>query len=558
MKLEKTPVLIAGGGPVGLTLAHTLSFYGVRCLLVERNFTTTRHPKMDLTNSRSMEIYARIGVADKLRRAAIPESHEMTVLYTTSLRDTARELHRFTYPSAEQRRRIIRTVNDGTQPAQPPLRISQAVLEPTLKAALESEPRVQVRYGHELQSCEDEGDHVTATVLDHHTGATYRVEAGYVVGCDGASSSVRRSIGIALSGESGLRPSYLVHFRSTRLDVLQRGGIIWHRRSGRFGVIAQDDKETWTLQYRLEPDGSGVPSDPAELLKEMFGRDLQAEIIVANPWRANLLVADSYGRGRVYLAGDSAHQVVPSGGYGMNTGVGDAMDIGWKLAAVTHGWGGEDLLASYEAERRPVALRNLQASRRHVQTRQRIRELYAGAGDLDEDSPQGEARREVLSRQIREIGNVENESFGIEYGYCYRDSPIVCKEDGAPPEFEDVKYTPTTWPGARMPSIVLPDGSLLYERLGPWFTLVAFGAADADGFEEAARRIGMPLRVLRLQDVEAGAIYERRLVLVRPDHHVAWRGDSAPKGIEQVLATAIGRSWPELGASRPAAFSQCA
>lgn len=544
MKSQTTSVLIAGGGPVGLTLAHVLSSFGIPCILAERNATTTRHPKMDLTNARSMEIFKRIGVADALRRAGVPQHHDMLVVYTTSLKETARELHRFTYPSVTRKREIIREINDGSQPAEPPMRISQAALEPTLKNALERIPTAIVRFGCAVEAVEESENGVVSYVRDAESNKLERIESVYVVGCDGAGSVVRKSVDIPLSGETGLRPSYLVHFKSSALDLLQRWGVIWHRRSGNSGVIAQDDKETWTVQFRVAPDGSDLPTDPAVLLRKVFGREIGAEIIVANAWRANLLVADRYRKGRVLLAGDSVHQFIPTGGYGMNTGVGDAMDVGWKLAAVLQGWGGERLLESYEMERRPVALANREASRRHFTTRQGIRELFAKSGDLDEDA--AEPRRKELADMIRRIGNKENESFGVEYGYRYDGSPVIVPDDGSPPVVDPVVYRPSTWTGARLPSVILSDGTFLYDLLGPWFSLIAFDDADTGDIAGAAARLGVPVKLVRVAELALASIYERKLLLVRPDHHIAWRGD-VPPDWSTVLAWACGRSVPPAG-----------
>lgn len=537
------PVLIAGGGPVGLTLGHVLARYGIPFMLVERNPGTTRHPKMDLTNARSMEIYKHIGVSDVLRAAAVPEEHGLNIVCTTGLGPAARELLRFAYPSPARARQIARERNDGSQPAEPPMRISQELLEPVLKQALERHTGAQVRYGWALESCHEQGERVVAIIRRGKDGPHEEVTCDYLAGCDGGGSTARRMAGIELEGEAGLRPSYLVHFRSRALDALQRWGHAWHTRSAQFTLVAQDDRETWTLQHRLQPDGSGFPEDPRDLLRQLLGRDIDAEIVVANAWRANLLVAEKYRKGRILLAGDSVHQVVPTGGYGMNTGVGDAMDLGWKLAAVLQGWGGEALLDSYETERRPVALANRAASKRHVETRLRMREAWESAGDLEEESPAGDERRAAAAARLRAIGNLENESHGIEYGYRYLESPVIIQEQGEAPVFDPVAYTPGTWPGSRLPSTWLPDGSLLYDRLGTGYTLLAFGNADDAGFDAATRAAGIPASVLRLADAPAAIrkVYERPLVLVRPDHHVAWRGHVAPDWRE-VLQKVSGRS----------------
>lgn len=520
-----TEVMIAGGGPVGLTLGLVLSRFGVPCFIAERNPTTTRHPKMDVTNGRSMELFRRLGVADRLRAAAVPEDHNMDVAWVTDM--SGYELHRFRYPSVVEARERFRSVNDGSQPLEPNMRISQVLLEPLLRDILTERPAATLRYGCAVETFEQDADGVTTTIRDVSNGATETVRSRYLVGCDGGGSIVRRLLGIGLEGVTGTRPRYMVHFRSDARDVLQRWGIAWHYQSPTHGVmICQDDRETWTLQAPI-PEGADPDAlDPMALLQAFLGTRIDCEILQANHWMAHLLVADCYGKGRVFLAGDSAHQYIPTGGYGMNTGVGDAFDLGWKLAAVRDGWGGPLLLASYERERRPVGLRNRDASGFHAETKATIARMWDAR--LCEPGPEGHRARAETAARIAELGNAENESLGVEMAYRYDDSPVICCEDGTPPTLDPLRYRPSTWPGSRAPSVFLEDGRALFDLFGPGFTLLSFAEADTSAIEVAARKRGMPLTVLRVDDPDACRVYERNLVLVRPDHHVAWRGNCPP------------------------------
>lgn len=499
--MKHVPVLIAGGGPVGMTLARTLARFGVRCLLVERQASTTRHPKMDITNGRSMELFRRLGLVDQLRAVAVPEENNFDVSWITTLTD--RELHRFRYPSVVEKRAEIRARNDGTQPREPAMRVSQVMIEPVLRDAILGDPLVDARWGVAFEDFVQDATGVTCTLRVVETGATETVRCDFLAGCDGGSSIVREKLGIGLGGKANVAHRYMVHFRSQARDILQVFGIAWHYQSAMGTLIAQDDRETWTLQMRMPTEGN---ADPNAVLDAWVGSGgFAREILVANPWFTNLLLADSYSAGRVFLAGDSAHQYIPTGGYGMNTGIGDAVDLGWKLAAAVKGYAGPGLLGSYERERRPVGYRNRRASERHTDVRLKIAELYKHERDLG-----------ALARGIAALGNAENESWGVEFGYRY---------DGVEPN--PTVYEPTTAPGARLPSVFLYDGSALYDRLGRWFTLLRFGDADPSPLIDDAPA---PLETVLVDDPDIARIYEAKLVLVRPDTHVAWRGDHCDDG----------------------------
>ena len=517
--MKQTPVLIAGAGPVGMTLAFDLAFRGVACVIVEKNHTTTSHPKMDITNGRSMELFRRIGLSDRLREVAVPPDHPFDVSWITSL--NGYELHRFRYPSAAEQRRNFREQNDGSRPLEPGMRVSQVEVERALRQALEQEPGVDLRYDLAFEEFAEDDHGVTGT-LRSQEGAVEHVRCQFLVGCDGGSSRVRSSLNIGLSGTAGVMQRFMTHFRSARLDLLQRWGIAWHYQSVHGTLIAQNDKNIWTLHSRF-PEGAGPGDATASILLKTFaGTAFDHEILVANPWTPHLLVADSYSSGRVLLAGDAAHQYIPTGGYGMNTGIGDACDLGWKLAAVVKGFGGQELISSYELERRPVGLRNCDASRRHNLVRVEIAKLYDAA--IFAEGPDGDSRRRRAANEIGRIGNHENESMGIEFGYWYRDSPIVMNDaDGVPAE-DPLTYSPTTAPGARLPSVYLKDNRPLFDRLGPWLTIVNFGGHDASGFVEAAAELNVPLKMLNLDEPEVAAIYGKDMILVRPDQHIAWRG----------------------------------
>ncbi|CAN5286265.1 FAD-dependent oxidoreductase [soil metagenome] len=517
--MDKTDVVIAGGGPVGMTLAYMLAEYGVRVVLLERNPSTTTHPKMDITNARSMELFAKIGLSDRLRAVAVAEEQPFDVSWITTL--TGHELHRFVYPGVAGVRERIHSVNDGTQGAEPPMRVSQVIIEPVLKQAIDEHPLVDVRFGVNFDRFEEDGDEVIS-YAEASSGEEQQIRSKWLVGCDGGGSRVRTQLGIEFSGRARVAERFITHFRSNDRDILQRWGAAWHYQSSLGTLVAQNDHDVWTLLTRFPVGTKPEDVDPSALIETFVGRPIEHEIIVCNHWAPHLLVADSYGRDRVLLAGDAVHQYIPTGGYGMNTGIGDAFDLGWKLAATIKGFGGADLLASYEIERRPVGFANCAGSGRHNDVRVEIASLYTPT--LFEESPEGEVARAAASRRIAELGNNENESFGLEFGYAYVGSPIVVNAPGDAVSTDPITYVPSTTPGARLPSIFLADGSNVYDHLGEWFTLLTFAPVATKALADAAREAGVPLAIVQLDISGHEALYPEAALLVRPDQHIAWRG----------------------------------
>lgn len=535
--MKTTQVLISGGGPVGMTLAYLLAHYGIRSVLCEKNTSTTTHPKMDITNARSMELFEKVGLAKKLREVAINPENCFDVSWITHL--TGWELHRFEYPGEAEMDALIRTVNDGSQPSQSWMRVSQVLIEPVMKKAIEENPLVDVMFASSFERYEEDANGVTGYVLASD-GERIAIRADYLVGCDGGGSTVRKQLNIGLSGEFKVNQRYITHFKSNDLRLLQRWGTAWHYQSNLGTLVAQNDIDTWTLLSRI-PDGVAPEDiDPADLLREFIGEDIEFELLVSNSWGPHLVVADSFGRGRVWLAGDSVHQVIPTGGYGMNTGVGDAFDIGWKLAAILKGFAGSNLLQSYENERRPVALANRDGSGRHNQIRIKIANLYSPI--LSENSADGATARKLVGQQIADIGNAENECVGLELGYCYKNSPVICHDGAQVLNLDPLKYIPTTTPGARLPSVFLPDGDNIYNLLGDWFTLLCFEEYDAKPFMDVASKFKIPVKIQRVNVSDFKQLYPEPILLVRPDHHIAWRGDfiELMENAESIIKTVLG------------------
>lgn len=527
-------VLIVGAGPTGLTLAIDLGRRGVRCTLVEQKEQPAFLPKMERVNARSMEIYRRMGLAEKIRAAGLRADCPMDVYIVLAL--TEPPLLHLPYPSVEEARAQTRATNDGTLPLEPYQLISQYTLEPLLKSVAEGLPSVRVRFGWEFLSLRQDRDGVTAR-LRSVKGAVEDVRAAYLVGCDGGASAVRKELDIGLSGEGNLLELRQALFRCDELfDRLPIGagpgrGRHYHVADDKATfLIMQDSTRHWTLHSVLDSD---------EKMKVQFERTVgipvRYEMLSCAPWRQNLLLADRYGKDRVFLVGDAVHLVIPTGGLGMNSGVGDAIDLSWKLAATLAGWGGPNLLKSYEIERRQIGERNVGASRYATLGRRKWRAMWRP--DIREAA---ETRNKLAA-----VADIEqrksNEMIGAELGYRYVDSPIICNVPGGP-EHLFREYQPTTWPGARLPHIWLADGTPMQDRIPDGYTILKLGGARADarGLQSALRDRGAPVTVIETGDARAREIYEADLVLVRPDLHVVWRGNPAPDDPARVAAIATG------------------
>ena len=368
-----------------------------------------------------------------------------------------------------------------------------------------------MRYGCEFVSFSQDSSSVTSKT------SSGTIRSKYLVGCDGGASSVRQQLGIGLSGEGDLLRLRQGLFRCDELfgripiDGGPGHGRHYHVADERASfLIMQDSTRHWTLHAVLDDDAA-----MAHQFERMIGVPVKCATLYVGEWKQNLLLADHYGRGRVFLAGDAVHLVIPTGGLGMNSGVGDAIDLGWKLAATLQGWGGQKLLASYEAERRPIGARNVAASRYASLGRRKWRALWR---DLDE-----------LVRVAEVEQRKSNEMIGAELGYRYAGSPIIADEPGGP-EDDFRRYVPTTWPGARLPHVWLDGHVAIQDRMPAGYTLLRLGGCDTDasGLQSAMKALGAPFQVLDIPDAIAREIYGYDLILVRPDLHIAWRGKRSP------------------------------
>jgi 2-polyprenyl-6-methoxyphenol hydroxylase-like FAD-dependent oxidoreductase len=529
-----TDVLIVGAGPVGLTVAVDLGRRGVRTVLTEQNSAPHMWPKMERCNARSMEIYRRLGLAEKIRAAGLPAHIPMDVFIVISLIDPP--LLHLPYPSVAEAKKEIASRNDGTLPLEPYQLISQYTLEPLLKSVAETLPSVTVRYGCEFLSFSQDAASVTAEV--NEGGRSSTIKARYLIGCDGGTSKVRRQLGFKLSGEGNILQlrQALYHCDDLFERIAIGKGRHYHvadRQSTQ--LIVQDSTKHFTLHSVVEKD-----EDMAAMFEKTVAMPVRYEMLYVGEWRQNLLVADRYMDNRVLLAGDAVHLMIPTGGLGMNTGVGDAIDLGWKLAATLQGWGGPRLIASYEAERRPIGVRNVAASRYASLGRRKWRAQYKP--EIVLDTPAGAAARAHLAAVADVEQRKTNEMIGAELGYRYTGSPLIVDEPGENPSDDFINYRPSARPGARLPHVWLADGSAIQDRIGEGYTLIRMGgtAADSRGLARAFGALGAPYTELTATGDVARQVYSADLVLVRPDLHVVWRGNHAPDDPERLARIATG------------------
>ncbi|HVG52732.1 MAG TPA: FAD-dependent monooxygenase [Xanthobacteraceae bacterium] len=519
----RVPVLIVGGGPVGLALAVDLGWRNVPCLVVEQGDGEVVDAKMFATGIRTVEFCRRWGIAEKVRHWGFPEDFPFDNVFVTSL--NGHEIGRIPMP-ALQDIPPFPTSPEGFA------HCPQFVFDPILAEKARTLPSVTLRYHTQLTSFRDTGDGVTAELLDLKSGQREEVRADYLVGCDGIGSTVRKELGIEMRGTGLINHSFNVMFRVPEL---------WNRhnkgKAGRYVIVGEegtwasltpaDGKDLWRLMIHGELDTDPDTVDPETELRRAIGNDTQFEIVKFGHWLRRHLVADSYGRGRVLLAGDAVHVMPPNGGLGMNTGLGDSVDLGWKLAAIYDGWGGEHLIESYEAERRPVGIRQCDEAMENFQ-RYGSRKPVPHVTD---ETPDGARVRTELGKRLSSANSQAWENpLNTHLGYRYEDSPIVVPDGPLPPEPEDSRhYTQTSHPGCRAPHAWLQDGRSTLDLFGTGFTLIRLpDAPNSDAIAEAFRSRGVPLNITYIDDPAIAALYVRKLVLVRPDGHVAWRGDLPP------------------------------
>lgn len=537
-------VLVVGAGPVGLALVGDLGWRGHSCILADQGDGVVGQPKMDMVGLRTMEFCRRWGLVTDVEGAPYGRNYPQDNVYLTSLNGW------------EMGRQPMPSMNAAAYPPESPQRrerCPQNMFDPILQKFARSQAGVDLRYGHRLVSFTQDREGVTSTLLNQASGQALTLRTRYLVGCDGAKSAVREHLGIGMQGRGVLTHTTNIVFRCAHFNQL-------HDKAPGYRYMFVGKGGTWATivaingndQWRMSIIGNAqerkryTDREIKIMACQALGREFDPEILSVLRWTRIEQVADRYREGRAFMAGDAVHLTSPTGGLGMNTGIGDAVDLSWKLAAVLEGWGGDALLDSYTTERRPVAQRITRFSTGNLQTMKQV----PGADKVLDTGPEGDAARKAVGHALGEGLKREWFSQNMHLGYRYDNSPVCVFNEPEDPaaieaEREDaVNYRPSTRPGCRAPHAWLVDGRSMLDLFGKGLVLVVTGGGnDFAALQAVAKSRNIPLAIERIEDPAVRALYEKPQVLVRPDGHVAWRGDNINVLASEVLATATGNAF---------------
>ncbi len=529
-------------------LAIELGRRGVATVVIADNLQTSNVPKATVTQARTMEHFRRLGIAEKVRKTGVPGDHATDIVYCSRI--TWHEIARHRLPSPNEARRLVREESSKWHTPELTHRSCQMWIEPILLEECRRLPSVDLQLGWRVEGFEEYAGGVTVYAERVSDGGKRTLACAFLVGCDGASSTVRTQLGIGRGESAGIRefrgrPMFSVHVRAPKFfDAIPfaRGWNYTAFNSVQRGAcISLDGTEFKFSFWRPDDWTSDVVSKEkiAALHLRMFGRECEFDVISYRFWRGGAsLVADRYRRGRVFLAGDAAHLFTPSAGLGYNTGIDDAVNLGWKLAAIVNHWGGPALLPSYEIECRPEALRR---TRHAAECAERLA-VFKPSPELDQDTSEGERARARAARHFTERFPFQYDIPGINFGARFDDSPIIIADRSkAPPQSPNL-YVPSAKPGGRAPHAWLADGRAVFDTLGFDFTLLKLGprAIDVDSIRRTATGLGIPLAIVEHPSPSLRDIYEADLVLIRPDQVVAWRGSGPPADVAATLKKVTG------------------
>jgi 2-polyprenyl-6-methoxyphenol hydroxylase-like FAD-dependent oxidoreductase len=524
-------VLIVGGGPVGLTLAMDLAGRGVEVVVAEtRAAGEPPSVRCNHVAARTMEIFRRLGLVQALREAGLPANYPNDVSFRTTA--TGMELSRIPIPCRAERY----TAKDGPDTwwptPEPPHRINQIYLEPILFAHAAATPRLRILSRTRVVDFVQNETAVVATAENLDTGGVSEISAAYLIGCDGAHSEVRRKMGAKFSGDAVVMQTQSTYIRAPQLlGMIARPAwlsVSLNLRCSGY-LFAIDGRERWLIHNWRPPAEDLAALDRNHCIQQILGVEssFKFEILGQEDWTGRRMIADRFRDRRVFLCGDAAHIWVPFGGYGMNAGIADAMNLSWMLAGVIKGWADSAILDAYEIERQPVTEQVSRYAMNTFPARESLRNTIPD--NLEEPGPEGDAVRARVGKDAYELNVGQFCCGGLNFGYFYKDSPIIAYDGEEAPAYTMYDFSQSTVPGCRTPHLWLRDGRSLYDALGPDFTLLRFDPAiEVGGLLAAATKHGLPMTVLDVDGNEAAGLYPHKLLLSRPDQHVAWRGDEPP------------------------------
>lgn len=524
---RETDILVVGAGPVGLAAAIELGRRGVKTLVIEQETRGGMSPRAKTTNVRTLTHFRRWGIAEKLREASpLPDDYPSDVIFATRLNGHAlahfenvnycdRPLEDF-FPETGQW-------------------IPQYHVEDVMRGHIQTLDAVQLVFGLRLDDAVQDEDGVTVFATDVASGRRETIRCRYLVGADGARTTVRNDVlKIPMLGDHAYDWNYTVVFRSRGIrDKVTVGDAImyWLVNTDVPCICGPMDRDDlWFFMATAVDSKRGLPDDPAAEIRRSTGLDVDIAVERVEPWAVHRLIAERYREGRIFLVGDACHLHPPMGGYGMNMGIGDAVDLGWKLAAVMQGWAGESLLESYGSERRPVHENVIfQAVRNYALLANQLTR-----DSLESDTPQGDETRAEVGGKIEAHKSAEFYTLGVVLGDHYADSPVIQHEPGnrfAPgPSADGVPgdYLPSSVPGCLAPHAWVADGVSLYDLFGDGMALICRNGQDealANAVATEVRHAGIPLTVVACDDRVLHGRYPAAFTLVRPDQFVAWRGN---------------------------------
>jgi 2-polyprenyl-6-methoxyphenol hydroxylase-like FAD-dependent oxidoreductase len=542
-----TQVAIFGAGPVGLCLALDLAWRGIRVIVVEQR-TAGELPSVKCNHiaSRTMESFRRLGFVDRIRAVGLPDEYPNDVVLRT--RATGHELTRIHIPCRRDRYSDVSGPDGAWATPEPAHRVNQIYFEPVLYAQALAHERIQIVNDARVESIEQDETQARLIVQDLKGRGTFKVNADYVVGCDGGRSLARKAIGARLTGTAVIQRVQSSFIRAPELIKLVTKPDAWMsylynpQRAG--NLVAIDGRELWLIHNYLLPREKGFESvdrDACIRLLLGVGDSFKYELLAKEDWIGRRLVVDKLRDGRVFICGDAAHLWVPYAGFGMNAGIADALNLSWQLAAHLNGWAPAAILDGYEIERLPITAQVSHFAMAHAAGA--IAERTSMPKELEDDTAEGALARRTVGDAAYKLHVQQFACAGLNFGYFYPDSPLILYDGEQHPAYTMHHYTAATVPGCRLPHLWLENGRSLYDELGPEFTLLRFDVAvSAEPLLAAARRSGVPMKLLDVHFDSPPAPYRHALHLCRPDIHVAWRGHASPSDPEKVIAAITGRA----------------